>query len=421
MASKSRKPKRKKKRKVRLKPAPESQVQKWKLAARGHFERGEFDKAGEIYRRILKHDPDEHSATHNLGVVHHSLGDQEKALELIDRAIEREPASAEYHFSLGNVFVELGRTEEGEQAFLRAIELEPAHAPAYNNLGVIERKSARFREAEVHFRKVLEIRPDVKDAHQSLIALLLQEGRHEESRTALKAFLNVFPDNPSAKHMLASLVGETTETVPSEYVTSLFDGYAQTFDAHLTRDLHYHTPELLRNAAGRFLDEGAAGLRVLDLGCGTGLCGPLFRDPAETLIGVDLSPGMLAKAQEKNVYDELIEGDLTDALRAESGTLDLVVSADVFVYVGALREVFAGCAAAIRPGGLFAFSVESCQGEEFVLRPSGRYAHSTVYIRGLASEFGFSEALCEEAILRTGAHQPITGHIFVLTKGFVSQ
>ena len=69
---------------------------------------------------------------------------------------------------------------------------------------------------------------------------------------------------------------------------------------------------------------------------------------------------------------------------------DLVVSADVFIYVGELEATFDGVARVIEPGGVFCFSVELAPDEQdFVLRPSQRYAHSERYLRALALRHGF--------------------------------
>jgi predicted TPR repeat methyltransferase len=40
---------------------------------------------------------------------------------------------------------------------------------------------------------------------------------------------------------------------------------------------------------------------MLDLGCGTGLAGAVFRPFVERLVGVDLSPAMIARRDEKNL------------------------------------------------------------------------------------------------------------------------
>src|SRR6185503_17156267 len=95
--------------------------------------------------------------------------------------------------------------------------------------------------------------------------------------------------------VLASIDMETVPAMaPAGYVKDLFDSYADRFDDELVEWLHYRTPELLEQLVLR--NPPPAPLDILDLGCGTGLCGPLLRPIARRLTGVDLSPNMLAKA-----------------------------------------------------------------------------------------------------------------------------
>ena len=101
---------------------------------------------------------------------------------------------------------------------------------------------------------------------------------------------------------------------------------------------------------------------MLDAGCGTGLCGPLLAPYARRLVGVDLSEGMLALAKEKNVYDALMKSELTDYLRDHAAAFDVIVSADTLVYFGDLEDVLAAAAGALRPNGLFIFTLEHAVG-----------------------------------------------------------
>jgi len=142
-------------------------------------------------------------------------------------------------------------------------------------------------------------------------------------------------------------------------VEELFDDYAEQFDDHLINMLHYQAPELLRLAIGREMDADEAAWDVMDLGCGTGFCGLLFRDLATNLTGVDLSEGMLEQARKREFYDELRQGDITQALADCEHAYDLIIAADVFIYVGDLSGIVDACARALRPGGRFAFTMEA--------------------------------------------------------------
>ena len=99
---------------------------------------------------------------------------------------------------------------------------------------------------------------------------------------------------------------------------------------------------------------------TLDVGCGTGACGPLFRNVSHTLMGVDLSRKMLALADARKAYDDLYVAPVEESLRklVVKHTVDLVLAADVFPYFGELGAVFEAAAVALRGGGLFGFTTE---------------------------------------------------------------
>jgi predicted TPR repeat methyltransferase len=153
-------------------------------------------------------------------------------------------------------------------------------------------------------------------------------------------------------------------------------------------------------------------LDVLDAGCGTGLCGPLIAPYARRLTGVDLSTGMLERAKEKQVYDDLMQAELTEYLRNHGDAFDLIVSADTLVYFGDLGSVLAAAAAALRPNGLFVFTlehaVESGADAGYRLERHGRYSHSRCYVEEQIVRCGLRPTVAR-ADLRMEAGAPVAG------------
>ena len=125
---------------------------------------------------------------------------------------------------------------------------------------------------------------------------------------------------------------------------------------------------------------------------------------------------MLALSRSRNVYDALVLAEVNGWLRkAESASLDVAIAADVFIYIGALEILFTEAARALRPSGWLVFSTEECVDDDFVLRPSGRYAQSEAYIRRLAHPtFAVREA--ESTVLRLEGTTPTLGRLFLLQR-----
>ena len=132
-------------------------------------------------------------------------------------------------------------------------------------------------------------------------------------------------------------------------------------------------------------------LEVLDAGCGTGLCGPILRPYARTLMGVDLSSEMLERARARGLYDALVVAELTGFLGEHRGRFDLIVASDVLCYFGLLAPVFGAVVTALRPGGRFLFTVEQdfCGATPFALQPNGRYRHAADALFAAAAAVGF--------------------------------
>ncbi len=210
--------------------------------------------------------------------------------------------------------------------------------------------------------------------------------------------------------------GEASGALSQAYVARLFDDYAWRFDKHLIKNLGYRAPALIVGA----LDAVAPDRRfvsALDLGCGTGLMGEALQGRVDHLAGIDLSAAMIAKARERGLYDRLLVGDAAAMLGLEppEGS-DLIVAADALVYIGDLAPLFAAVVTALAPDGLFAFSVESCDGDGFRLEPTMRFAHSRAYIETTARENGLGALLIQSASTRREAGADAPGLICVFEK-----
>ena len=197
------------------------------------------------------------------------------------------------------------------------------------------------------------------------------------------------PDDPIARHMLAACTGRDMPARASDgYVERTFDSFAASFESKLAKLV------VSRAGAGRRRCWTTAGL---DAGEGSSTCSTPAAAPgcaarssrpyARRLTGVDLSAGMLAQAKEKQVYDELLKAELTGYLRDQPDAFDLIVSADTLVYFGALDEVVAAAAGALRPDGLLVFTLERGVGDAGAGLPPGdaRPLHARAALRRAAA------------------------------------
>jgi len=271
----------------------------------------------------------------------------------------------------------------------------------------------KLDEAEDCYREACRLRPDEAEVHYYAASILASHGRLPLAVDFSRRALELAPNDPVVRYLHAAVTGsELPKTAPREYVVPLFDRHSAQFDEQLLRVLEYRGPQLLREAVSDLTAKQS--LDILDLGCGTGLCGTEFHELARTLIGVDLSAGMLAQAQARGVYHKLIQGDMLDVLRDSHAAFDLILAADVFIYIGELSDVFSAVLNALRPGGRFVFVVEAHDGQGYVLRPSRRFAHSVEYIRELAVSHGLTETTIHRGVIRKENGCDIDAYVFAL-------
>ena len=223
------------------------------------------------------------------------------------------------------------------------------------------------------------------------------------------------PDDVLGAGPRLARLGGGAEALPTAYVRALFEGYAPRFEAHLVGDLAYRGPALLRDAV-RAARPGARFAAALDLGCGTGLMGAAIRSHASRLAGADLSAAMIERARARGVYDHLVVADLGAFLAGEpEGSADLVLAADVLVYLGDLAPLVAGVARVLAPGGLFAFTVQARRGDGYALGADLRFAHSDAYLHERAGAAGFRLRL-SEAWARREHGAPVPGRVGLMDR-----
>jgi predicted TPR repeat methyltransferase len=227
-------------------------------------------------------------------------------------------------------------------------------------------------------------------------------------------------DYHGARLQLARLgADDGTPAMTATYVRRLFDQQAASFDETLMERLDYRGPEILLEAV-----RGIAGPRLrvgsmLDLGCGTGLGGAAFRPHVDWLVGVDISPAMIAKACEKGLYDRLAVNDLRCFLDAEvdaRALYHLVLAADVFVYVNDLAPVTTAAARVLAPGGFLAFTVETHACDGVVMQPTLRYAHAQAHVRAAIADAGLELLRLSHASTRTEKGAAVAGLVMVASK-----
>lgn len=355
------------------------------LAGLASYQAGDFAQAEAHYAASLRLLPGRPSTLINLAAAQLRRGRPEAALATADAALASDPNATDALLHRGTALAQLGQAADALAVFERLTTLDPTHPLAWSHRGNLLREVHRLEEAEAALREALRHGAD-PELHRYYLAALGAEAA---------------PPAP-----------------PRDYVERLFDGYAGDFEEHLLGQLGYQAHRELVDRVRRCADPGGFDA-ALDIGCGTGLCGPLLRPLARHLTGLDLSAAMLGRSRATGAYHRLEQADAAQFLAATTERFDLVVAADVLIYIGDPAPLFAAAQRAMLRG-LFAFTVEAADGGDagpgWRLLPSLRYAHARPHLLQLARAHGFEPVLVEQAPVRHEQGRAVDGIYMVLRR-----
>jgi predicted TPR repeat methyltransferase len=377
---------------------------------------GGLAEAVACYRQALVLRPGAGDIMNNLATALQDLGEVEQACGLYERAAALAPSDPRLHNNMGNALARLGRFDAAKASFERALALDAGFVEAHDNLGQLLQRQGRTHEALACFERAFGLAPDNVACQLDLCAALYALSLTEPAKAAgiVNRLLADHSHRPLLWRGLAGLAGDQFDPArDADYARALFDRFAPSFDKTLAGLGYLAMPEAIAETLG--LADATATFDTLDAGCGTGLCGTLLRRSARSLVGVDLSPRMLAKAQASGVYDQLIEADAMAFMLAHPGAFDLIVSSDVLTYVGDAKAFALAAGAALRPGGRLAVSVEilAAHPSGVQLSPSGRYLHGRDHIQRCLGAAGLRIATVRDSVMRREAGVPAKALIAV--------
>jgi predicted TPR repeat methyltransferase len=303
--------------------------------------------------------------------------------------------------ALGRALIAAGKSADAVDELREADLLSPNTPEVVLAFGEALAAAGALPTAIGEFQRAVRLMPDDWRPHWHIAQLWLAAGEADKAEAEARIANELGgADEPQLRALAeAAQRIRTAARADAGYVRHLFDQFAADYDTRMRGRLGYAAPGILRDLAGLLIDP-AAKHDVLDLGCGTGLSGVAFKPIARRLVGVDLSPKMLAKARELAIYDALLAGDVEAPPPGAEGPFDLIVAADVLVYLGDLQPLFVAVRARLKGNGLWLFTTEKSETGDFGLGEKRRYRHSEAYLRGLADAHGFDVSSLVECATR---------------------
>lgn len=306
-------------------------------------------------------------------------------------------------------FSEIPEKKNTAEELRERLLLMPQDTGAMAELAILLENSGDLPGAIDLHQRALRVDPHRVEAVLALGRLWGTLGDVERARSWFARALSIDPGSGEAEAGLASLA--RAEGLTEAYIRTLFDQYADRFDTDLVGTLKYQAPALVAALLARCgVGEGSADL--LDLGCGTGLSGIALKPFARTLAGVDLSPGMVAKARGRGIYDTLAVAEAVEYLAVAAGDWDTIAAVDMLNYLGELTPIFRAAAARLRQGGLLAGTVEKRAEGGQALSEKRRYRHGEDHVRAALAAADLRLVELSEAVLRQEGGAPVIGLVF---------
>ena len=386
----------------------------------------EAEKAEVLCDTLLAATPFDNEVLMQFGMVRKLQKRYDEAMQIYDQLLAVSPDSVPVIINKGLLLQSMKRIPDAIEQFDRAVSLSPEMAAAWRILAIARLACADLNGAIDAFDRAFSLAPSDTATGIQLAKALRHAGRLEESEEACRKVLVTEPDNAEAKFFQDAFSKQSNkqklDRIPAEVSKQIYSGKSQQgslgsgFDTSLQNSLEYKAPTVLDDAVRAALD-GRENIDVLELGCGSGLCGSKFADISDRLIGTDISPGMLEGARQKDVYTELYEADLIDALDNYEDEIDLVIAMDVLCFFGDLTDIFQRTRRALHDDGLFGFSVVKPKSDaSWELQEYGHFVHSTEHIRNVAVSTGCTELFIDELPLRKEMNEDQYGYVCVFRK-----
>lgn len=398
---------------------------------------------GRLLARAYALAPNQDEITSAYGLFLHDQGDYAAAHPLLEQIVRTGQARTDIILACAMNCTALTLHESAEKVLKAALATQPDNVTLLCALAKQRAAQADWSTAVQLGREAIQLRPPAAEFCHAYAMWLAQSGDYRAALEILGQHVYANPNDALGWQQLShywNMVQEpqkaaqalshyhalcpeaeiasippasADDSLSGAYVRALFDGYADKFDHDLQDKLRYRAPALLARAVQPFLPPQPC--HLLDLGCGTGLGAQAFAGHSLPAIGIDLAPRMLAHAEKTGLYRQLIAGDVVEECNKLNEVFNLIIAADVLVYLGDLAPLFSAVCQKLSPQGLFAATVE--HQEEFGiwhLQPQRRYAHSSAYITQLAAAHKLAILTLENCTPRTENNQPVAGLLFVM-------
>ena len=162
------------------------------------FQRGELEKAIELFEDILKERPDYGVIYDNLAHVYRENGQLVRAIELLEKAAELGVADASLMSRLAIYYQEANRLEKAKTLLEGLVRSNPYDVETLNYLGVTYWKLKSYEQAKEVFSKAIALDKGYARVHNNLASVYLSQKNFTQAEKHLQDALSYDPNLASA-------------------------------------------------------------------------------------------------------------------------------------------------------------------------------------------------------------------------------
>lgn len=347
---------------------------------------------------------------------------EEKIVSFGAKALDNRENNPVVWLALGNAYAVLGQNEAAGEAYETLSRLTEISDDIKLNWANVLIEEKKFEQAFDLLNQISDFSDTLFLLMRDVLFAMRRTGRENEAREKAVFWRSMRPENPDVNYLCTAFLGEkTNESAPLSFVRLINEVYAVEQAERAADRKKYFGPEILDRAVQALKLPIGRSMNVLDIGCGSGAAADILSDfsrPAGTLTGIDVSDIALDFAVDKQVYNELEETDLISFCSADPEKYDLIAGLDSLFYFGDLTPVLTAVKTALKPGGIFVFTVRAAEsGRDFDLDIYGRFKQGSRFVSECITAAGLDEKYqAEELLYRKTETEEIHCHVFAVQK-----
>lgn len=347
---------------------------------------------------------------------------EEKIVSFGVKALDDRENNPVVWLALGNAYTVLGQNEAAGEAYETLSRLTEISDDIRLNWANVLIEEQKFEQAFDLLNQISDFSDTLFLLMRDVLFAMRRTGRGNEAREKAVFWRSMRPENQDVNYLCTAFLGEkTNESAPLSFVRLINEVYAVEQAERAADRKKYFGPEILDRAVQALKLPIGRSMNVLDIGCGSGAAADILSDfsrPAGTLTGIDVSDIALDFATDKQVYNELEEADLISFCSADPEKYDLIAGLDSLFYFGDLTPVLTAVKTALKPGGIFVFTVRAAEGgRDFDLDIYGRFKQGSRFVSECITAAGLDEKYqAEELLYRKTETEEIYCHVFAVQK-----